>query len=174
MSNFVKVKRIARYEKVSYYSVIREGRAQSLFELFISKHQVDNKEKLNHILSWLDVIGKKYGAQQQYFRNEAYISATSALPPQGINRAPTYIEEEEAVSNNLRLYCCRLNERVVFLYDGDIKTEEKAQNCKNVKAHFLEANRITKALDISIIDKNIVWNEDCSDIIFDEELDIEY
>lgn len=174
MNNFVQIKRIAKYDKVSYYSVIIDTEQPSLFENFIATHTAINKEKLNHILVWLQEIGIKYGAQTHLFRPEAYLSDTSALPPTGKDREPTYIENGETESNNLRLYCFRLNESVVVLYNGNLKTAEKAQDCPNVKPHFLLANKITKALENSIKEKEINWNEDCTDIIFDSDLEIEY
>jgi len=174
MNNFVQIKRVAQYDKVSYYSVTINSGPTSLFENFIATHTAINKEKLNHILAWLQIIGIQYGAKTHLFRPEAYLSDTSALPPTDKKREPTYIEDGQTESNNLRLYCFRLNENVVILYSGDLKTTDKAQDCPNVKPHFLLANKITRALENSIKEKDINWNNDCTDIIFDSDLEIAY
>lgn len=174
MNNFVHIKLIAQYNKVTYYSVcINENRA-SLFEDFITVHTEKNKGKLNHILSWLKVIGEKYGAQLHNFRPEAEIADTSALPPKGISREPVYIEHGRKKTNNLRLYCFRANNDVVFLFNGDIKTKGKAQDCPNVKPHFKLANRLTKALDNAFRENDILWNEDCTSITYNEDLKINF
>ena len=174
MNNFVQIKKVAQYEKVSYYSVTINSETTSLFESFLATHTAINREKLYHILDWIEVIGLKHGAKTHLFRSEAYGSDTSALPPAGKEREPSYIEEGEIESNSLRLYCFRLNENVVILYSGDLKTADIAQNCPNVKPHFILANRLTKALENSIKEKDINWNKDCTDIIFDSDLEIAY
>jgi len=174
MNNFVQIKRVAKYDKVSYYSVTINAEPSSLFEQFIATNTAINKQKLYHILDWIEVIGINHGAKVHLFRPESYLSDTSALPPTGKEREPTYIEDGQTESNNLRLYCFRLNENVVVLYNGDLKTADKAQDCPNVKPHFLLANKITKALENSIKERVINWNEDCTDIIFDSDLEIAY
>ena len=146
----------------------------TLYEEFVNKQELISKNKLYHIQKWLQVIGKKYGAQNRFFRNEAYTADTSALPPVGKDREPYYIEDGKKKKNNLRLYCLRANEHVVFLFGGDIKTAEKAQDCPNVKSHFLLANQLTKAIDKAFKDKDIVWIEDDTLISCDNNLKLNY
>ena len=178
MNKFAIIKHIASYDKVEYYSVcLEEDKDTSLFELFIQKHTIENKSKLDHILQWIKVIGEKYGAKDFFFRNEAETADTTALPPKGTHREPTYVEfnEEtetyENTQNNLRLYCFRANEHVVFLFNGDIKTTQKAQNCKNVKKHFKMANILTSVIDKSF-GEGISWNEDTTDIIVEDDFEL--
>lgn len=159
MNTFAEIKPLSRYDKVAYYSVSIDGNEKSLFEEFIAKHSSRNKRKLNHILKWMQIIGMKYGAQTRIFRNEAYGADTSALPPKGKKREPVYEENGVIVSNNLRLYCLRASESVVFLFGGDIKTARNAQDCPNVKTHFKLANALTKAIDQAFRDKEISWIE---------------
>lgn len=117
------------------------------------------------------MIGDKIGASKEYFRNEAEYSDTSGLPPVGIDREPTYIEDGENTANNLRLYCFRLNDNVVFLYNGDIKTAERAQDSSNVRAHFKLANRLTQIIEGKINDE-IQWNNDFTDIQFENGFEL--
>lgn len=172
MNNIATIKLIASYKKVTYYSVcLYKDEEVSLFELFLKKHTKENKEKLSHIMSWIKVIGDKIGAHEEYFRNEANGSDTSGLPPSGKDRDPTYIEDGENKANNLRLYCFRLNNHVVFLYNGDIKTAARAQDCDNVRPHFELANKLTRIINKQF-NYGIRWNEDFTDIQFENGFEL--
>ncbi len=171
MNTFAHIKNIGSYDKVSYYSVVLENETLTLFEKFIAKHEQTNKDKLYHIVKWIEVIGTKYGAQAYLFRPEGETADTSALPPKA-NKEPSYIENGKKKNNPLRLYCLRANEHVVFLFNGDLKTAQKAQDCPNVKKHFKLANQITKALDAAFKQKDINWNETHTNIEFQSNLKI--
>ncbi|WP_295334336.1 hypothetical protein [Flavobacterium sp.] len=173
MNTFAHIKHIGSYDKVSYYSVVLENEEHSLFENFIAQHNNANKEKLYHIVKWLEVIGNKYGAQTYLFRPEGKNADASALPPVE-NRSPSYIENGKKKANSLRLYCLRANNNVVFLFNGDIKTTQKAQDCPNVSKHFNMANQISKAIDQAFIEKDILWNETLTDIVFHSDLMIQF
>lgn len=150
-----------------------EGDTDSLYEQFVNKHTVENLTKLKHIQLWLKIVGNKYGAQNHLFRNEAKGADTSALPPKGKDKKPTYVEHGKNKSNNLRLYTFRANQNVVFLFNGDIKTAAKAQDCPNVKPHFILANLITKAIDLAFSNKDINWSEDYTTILFDKNFKLD-
>ena len=180
VNNFATIKHINSFKKVEYYSVCLENDGDSsLFELFIEKHSEENKEKLKHIMQWIKIIGDEVGAFSFYFRQEAETADASALPPPGIDREPTYIEFNEETGgnenapNNLRLYCFRANEHVVFLFNGDIKTADRAQDCDNVRPHFRLANELTKAIENSF-NHEINWNEDFSDIEIEEDFQLNW
>ena len=174
MNNFAYIKPLFKYNRVAYYSVSLDDNDKTLYQEFVDKHTIDNKNKLYHIQKWLQLIGKKYGAQTRFFRNEAKNADTSALPPIGKDRKPYFVEHGKKKANNLRLYCLRANSNVVFLFSGDIKTKLKAQNCPNVKSHFLLANNLTKAIDNAFREKDIVWNEDCTLISCSEDFILYY
>lgn len=169
MSTFAKISLVASYDKVTYYSVAlvdEEADQPSYFEKFVSKHQQHNREKLNHILSWLKEIGNVWGARPHLFRDER---EAHALPPRGTHREPTFIEMGEPVANNLRLYCYRLSESVVFLFDGEVKTADAAQDCPNVRPYFRMANKLVQVIDEYFGQGDIEWNDDRTDIVYDEE-----
>lgn len=179
MNNFAEIIWVQEYRKVTYYSVAINGE-YALYDQFIEKHTARNREKLIHILAWLEKIGNKIGAYEQYFRNEAETGDARALPPIGKDREPIYVEysetkeSDENIPNNLRLYCFRASESVVFLFNGDVKTANKAQDCENVRAHFKTANLLSKLLDQAFINKEIQWNEDWTDIIVDDDFILEW
>ena len=174
MNNFANIKPLFKYDRVAYYSVAINGSETSLYEEFVSKHENANKKKLYHILKWIQLIGKKYGAQWTFFRNEAQYADTAALPPKGIDREPCYVEKGKKKANTLRLYCLRASEQVVFLFSGDIKTTKIAQDCPNVKPHFTLANKLTKAIDDAFKDQDIRWIEDGSLIETDDDFTLYY
>jgi len=174
VNRFALVKPLFKFKQVAYYSVCLEEEEQTLYEKFVEKHTNENLEKLYHVQKWLQVIGKKYGAQQRFFRNEAQYADASALPPIGKNREPYYIEFGKKKANNIRLYCLRANAKVVFLFGGDLKTAKKAQDCPNVKPHFELANALTKAIDQAFRDKDIRWIEEDTLITCDEDFLLEY
>jgi hypothetical protein len=95
VNTFAHIKIIGKYDKVSYYSVMLDGNQTSMFEDFFTNHEVKNFNKLNHIMKWLDIIGKRYGARKDYFRNEAETADASALPPTGLKKEPSYFEKEK-------------------------------------------------------------------------------
>ena len=178
MDNLAKLIYVSHYDKVTYYSIeIIESREHeitspsTLFDEFIAENKI-NKEKLQHILDWIEEIGDKYGAKQQFFRNE---KKASALPPDTqLPLEPYYYEQGKKKGNNLRLYCIRINEHVVILLNGGIKSTKKAQDCPNVSASFELANKLAKAIEKSLHKNDIEWSDEELDIFYDENLEINF
>ena len=178
MNNFAEIVFIEKYKKVTFYSIaINDG--DVLYDAFVKKQWINNKEKLNHILAWINKIGDKTGALDHYFRNEAETADARALPPIGKEKHPTYVEvnedgKHETMANNLRLYCMRVSNQVVILFNGDIKTTQKAQDCPSVKPHFKLANKLTNLINESFASGDIRWNNDYSEIELDENFLLEW
>lgn len=176
MNGILRLKHIQDYRKVSYYSICIDNEdipvedVKSLFELFIKEQEKTNKEKLNHILAWLQEIGDKYGASVQYFRNEQNQGEAMGLPPNQVAKEPVYTEDGEITPNNLRLYCHRLNDSVVILLSGALKTANTPQECPNVKPHFELANKLTVSIDNAFKEKEIIWIDDNTDIDYPGDL----
>ena len=106
-------------------------------------------------------IGDKYGAYPEQFRDER---KADALPPEYFQ----YLGLDDIDPSNkfgLRLYCLRLNESVVILFNGDLKTTQKADDCSNCRKHFQLANRATAKIDQAIKERSIMpVNKDILDI----------
>lgn len=167
VNNFVKLKLVAQYEKVRYYSVLIEGNKYTEFEKFIIHHRHDPKikEEFNDLLQWIkDSIGTRFGALSKYFRHEG---AADGLPPQA---KYLQIDYEE----NLRLYCYRITDHIVILFNGGIKTKgiEKSQDCEIVKQHFTLANKLTNAINEEFKSKELVISEDQRELIFEKTFEI--
>ncbi len=176
MSNFARLRHIQDYDRVSYYSVCLGDdpdtldEQDSLYQSFLKIQGGKHKKKVIHIVNWLKEIGERYGALKHLFRDEQSQGEASGLPPQGRHRPPTYTEDGKNVPNNLRLYCYILNEYVVILFSGAIKTANYPQDCPNVRPHFEEANRLTRAIDTAIKEKEIRWIDNYEDIDFEDDM----
>jgi hypothetical protein len=86
------------------------------------------------------VIGDKMGALEDFFRFE---NSAHGLPPAG-----NFHVGEIALrfqSFPLRLYCLRISERLVILFNGGEKTSRTAQGGKT-SMHFHDANRFAKRI----------------------------
>ncbi|MDX2429407.1 MAG: hypothetical protein QNK35_00650 [Bacteroides sp.] len=158
------------FRKVKYYSILIEGSEKTEFEDFLSRMEEESKyeEDVVNLFTWLKLIGEHEGAKQKFFRPEGTISDAMALPPRA-----SIMKSNVLLVNSLRLYCQRLNEHVVILFNGGIKTAAKAQDCPNVSAHFKQANRVAKQINDLFIEKEIIWNDSYSDIHFNKDLTME-
>jgi len=150
MSIFAEIIEVYSFEKVTFYSLKTEGEDATMFFEFVQRisKDVGLVKDLNVILKWLQNMGKKYGAREQYFRFE---NRVSALPP------PIRFLETES---KLRLYCMRLSENAVILFSGAVKTARTAQECPNVRPYFNQANNLSIKIDEAIREKRIQVNHE--------------
>lgn len=175
MNTFVKIIKLSEFSycKVKFYSIILDGEEQveenSEFYNFLERmeKEVAYENDLSNLLVWIETIGTLYGALEKLFRHEGIDSDTSALPPPA-----NFQKAHEIEVNDLRLYCLRASESVVFLFNGGIKTAFEAKDCPNVGNYIKTANRITKKIN-SLFGTEIRWNQDYTDIEFDSEQEFE-
>jgi hypothetical protein len=66
-----------------------------------------------------------------------------------------------------------LNEHVVILFNGGIKTTQNAKDCPSVGPYIKQANAIARKIDELIKSGEIQWNKNFTDILFDHKLEIE-
>jgi hypothetical protein len=126
-------------------------------------------DDLSNLLVWIEEIGENYGAiKNRFFRNESVTADVQALPP-----PRKQMKVHEILVENIRLYCLVLNEHVVFLFNGGIKTTDEAKDCPNVGPYIKQANQLVQKIDELFKTKEISWNEDQTDIDFDKDLEIE-
>lgn len=138
-----------------------------MFLDFINEHIETQQEELLSLQFWLKKIGNEIGAKEEYFRYEGFRGGDArALPPPSSSQKRHL--SEITTANNLRLYCMRINKNVVLLFSGAIKTKNTAQDCDNVRPHFLLANRITKAIDEAVIEKDIQFDKNDDLVIPDD------
>lgn len=155
------------FNKVKYFSVKIEEREHSEFMDFQLRMRNSHPTQLGEMNALIQEIGEKYGANPEQFRDER---KADALPPETFQ----YFGLDDLEPDNqfgLRLYCLRLNESVVILFNGDLKTTQKVDDCKNCRRHFQLANRITSKIDEAIRYKTI--KPDYKDIVGIEDFEFE-
>jgi hypothetical protein len=99
-------------------------------------------------------IGDEMGALEDFFRFE---NTAQALPPSG-----TYKVEDLYINYGnfpLRLYCLRISETLVVLFNGGEKTADTAQDGKTSMA-FREANICAKRILDALTSKDIYITAD--------------
>ncbi|MBL7859521.1 MAG: hypothetical protein JNJ65_00070 [Cyclobacteriaceae bacterium] len=139
------------FNKVKYFSVKIEEKEHSEFMDFQFRMRNSHPTQLGEMNALIREIGEKYGANREQFRDER---KADALPPETFQ----YFGLDDLEPDNqfgLRLYCLRLSESVVILFNGDLKTAQKVDDCKNCRGHFKLANRITSKIDDAIVQRHI-------------------
>lgn len=88
-------------------------------------------------------IGNKYGATDDFFDRAE--NKAQALPP----KPKQLVEEIKDLGNNfpLRLYCYRITEKIVVLFNGGIKNAHSAQESENLSMKFYEAQTFVKKIE---------------------------
>lgn len=116
-----------------------------------SNELVEEYEKINVILSWMDKIAEN-GALERYFRPEGrYGDGVGVIPID--------------VGNKLRLYCLRLSDRILVFGNGGVK-DSKSWEESDTLAPYVEllmdtsrfiSSRI-KDGTVVLVDKEIIGN----------------
>lgn len=158
MNIFAKIVEVNAFEKTTYYTIKFEEYDNNEFEDFIIRHQSNPmiKKEFNNLLAWIKRIGDDIGAEESYFRHE---QNAHALPPPA--RFARFIEDDDdKKGENLRLYCLRICESIVILFNGGIKSKSirTAQECPNVKRYFDLANKLTQKIEELIKDSKPYTN----------------
>lgn len=88
-------------------------------------------------------IGNKYGATNDFFDRAE--NKAQALPP----KPKKWVEEIKELGINfpLRLFCYRVKEQIVILFNGGIKNAGTAQESKDLSMKFYEAQIFVKKIE---------------------------
>lgn len=151
-------------EKVTYYSVRFVDKEVTEFEAFVLKHsqQANIQDEWADLMLWMEErLGRRSGALKRFFRHEG---KADALPPEA-----QYLDID--YEQNIRLYCLRISDHVVVLFNGGIKTAQKAQDCPRVKPHFANAQYFAATITKSMSgrDREIGLSADEFELEYDEE-----
>ena len=154
MNNFV-LQIFEKYPLVTFYSVRWESSELSETDKFIKKILYDKTEykiDLQEILTLVEIMGEENGAKSIYFTRHE--DEATALPPntkllvRGIE-IPFY-------QNRLRLYCVRINEYIVILFNGGIKSSKTAQDSPDLVMKFRDAKLFAKRIWQAIQEKDVL------------------
>lgn len=162
MSNFVLEIFDDEGAKCSFYTVKILDESSSETEKFFDKFIQDKRLKpyVEEMANLLDiVIGEKHGAREEFFRPERQ---AQALPPgrqikKRIKQISIYPDSP------LRLYCLKLSDACVVLFNGGEKTSQSAQEGKTSMV-FHEANRYAEKI-VGALNSIIKLTEDGRSII---------
>ncbi len=130
--------------KCSLYTVRWEDEEVSETDKFFEKYASDYEKEVDlliHVLTY--DIAEKNGAKEFFFnRNE---DLAQALPPKMPNYEFARIRRLPK-KFPLRLYCLKLSDNFVVLFNGGIKTSQTVDESPDLIPHFKAAQYFSKAL----------------------------
>ena len=159
MSNFVVELWDDEGTKCTFYSVRWDESEVSETDKFFERYESNDNEfhvSANELLALiLDAIGDKYGAIDDFF--DRFENRAQALPPKS-KRSLLEIYEI-GLYFPLRLYCYRINESIVVLFNGGRKNTQTSQESE-ASMKFNEAQRFSKAIAEGLQEKMIIISRD--------------
>lgn len=157
MKNFVLEIYDDEFALVTYYTVRWDEAAENETNKFVLRFA--NSEEFRpfyqQIAALLADMGERKGARKYYFSRHE--DAASALPPKGIFEVNGI--ELDFYENPLRLYCTRLNDNMVVLFNGGLKTARTAQESEDLARKFREAQHFAKRIWEAVLDESIIIDE---------------
>lgn len=142
---------------VTYYTVRWDDEETSETDKFIEQFKSDDaiKENFNEIIALIVDIGDRRGAKKNYFNR--FADEASELPPnQNIEIGGIEINYH---SNVLRLFCTRINDNIVILFNGGVKSSQATQDSPDLATKFREAKYFAKKIWENIRDEMIQVDE---------------
>lgn len=143
--------------KVTFYTVRWDEQNESETDRFLFKYngKPQQKSQLQDLVNLINEIGEHRGAKQIYFDRSA--NEASELPP----KRPITIDNEivHFQLNQLRLFCNRISDQIVVLFNGGLKTSQKTQDSEDLSMKFREAQVFSRKIWNSIKTKDIIVQE---------------
>ncbi len=145
------------FRLVTYYTVRWDEAEVSETDKFFRRFMADttHREHFNEIVALLKDFGERKGARQRYFSR--YADEASELPPK-LKMEVNGIEIRYQ-DNQIRLFCTRINDNIVILFNGGIKSSQATQDSPDLVSNFRDAKFFAKKIWTQIQDKMIVVEE---------------
>jgi len=140
----------------TFYTVRWDDMEHSETDRFFINYENHKKfgEPLMELASFLNqVIANEHGALDDFLRFE---NAAQALPPSGKYQIGEL--HVNFLSFPLRLYCLKITENILVLFNGNEKTSQTAQGGKTSMA-FHDANEFAKRISTALNDGTIIISE---------------
>lgn len=115
------------------------------------------EQKAMHLFRLItESIGNRYGATNDFF--DRVENKAQALPP----KPKQWLEEIKDLGINfpLRLFCYRITEQIVVLFNGGIKDADSAQESKNLSMKFYEAQTFVQKIEEALQSEMIEISND--------------
>jgi hypothetical protein len=152
------VEEFVRYRRVTYYTVKWDESELSETDKFITKYREIPalRTDLDEIIKLIEDIGRYRSAKDMFFRRHAGVAAE--LPPLGNFEINSM--EINYFDNRLRLFCLKISENIVILFNGGEKVSLKTQDSPDLNMPFLEAQIFAKKIFKALNEKDILNNRE--------------
>lgn len=151
--------------RVTYYSVRKADSKNMEVDKFYDKFESDD-ENVEHLkiinTLLLEHIGENRGAEIELFNRQE--NSATALPPAGRIAHEVGFDSKDFP---LRLYCLRLTENIVILFNGGLKTSQTAQGSPGVSMAMKEADSFARKI-LAEWNKTILLDDTGTRLVNDE------
>jgi len=142
------------FSRVHFYTVRWDEQEESETDRFLARFLDDEtyREELDELVTLIEDIGENRGAVDFLFNR--FENRATALPP----NFPMEINglEFSFPETRLRLYCLRLSETVVILFNGGIKSAQTAQDSPDLSMKFHEAQQFVRKIEEALREEDLL------------------
>jgi hypothetical protein len=154
------------YRCTIYSDKLYESEMNSEADKFFNKYIIDNtryhKEAMQLYQLINQSIASKYGAIDSFF--DRHENLAQALPPL---HKKNYLEISILGSSfPLRLYCLRISEQIIVLFNGGEKTAQTVQQSQQLSIKFYEAQIYSKRILADLVSNEISISKDGRYLLF--------
>jgi hypothetical protein len=147
-------------QSCTFYTVRWEDAEHCETDKFLLKYGSKSHKYYEQTLSLVRLIsksiGNRYGATDDFIdraKNRAY-----ALPPRP-KKKPIEIREL-GIHFPLRLYCYKVSESLLILFNGGIKDARTDQDSKDLSTKFYEAEQFVRRIEDALQEEMIIYNQE--------------
>jgi hypothetical protein len=163
MNNFVLEIWDDELDYVTFYTVRWEDHRENETDKFVEKfynHETYH-EALQALITLLyDQIGNRFGARKEFFSRKE--NRAEALPPANARFDEIQIRYPDFP---LRLFCYRVSDSIVILFNGGPKTAATVQQSEDLLMPFHHANEFSRRIDEAFREKIIEITDDERSIV---------
>ena len=154
MKNFVLEIFDDEFKLVTYYTVRWDESMENETNKFVLRFAKSEEYRpfYQQIAALLVDMGERKSARKHYFSRHEDVA--SALLPKGTFEINGL--EINFYGNPLRLYCTRLNDNMVVLFNGGLKTAQTAQASEDLAQKYREAQHFARTIWEAVQDKTIL------------------
>lgn len=145
-------------KKTTFYTIKKEGEDLSETDKFFDKYGDENhpfhQQASELAVLIFEAIGDKYGAINDFITRTK--NRAQSLPPKP--SSSLFEIKELGINFPLRLYCYRVNEEILILFNGGIKDKHSDQKSKDISFKFQEVQTFVKKIEEALREEMIVFN----------------